>query len=198
MKRKMERIEKTYKDFERKRILNDFYTQAIKKGKKTSADRLDFLGFLVFIMTGIFYICLRVFSDTILALILGSLGSAFALVFLFKHRSKTRDKKIKELKKSMEDKLRQEKIDLENYKLDDYIVKEYMEEKKKFKSNINIFTRDKIFKLYLLALFFLLISYLSSFPIYYKLMSLICFTLATIIGGYNFTEYLRLKDKENS
>ena len=78
--------------------------------------------------------------------------------------------------------------------IQDYILTRYKDKKRKIKSNITFFSKDKIYKFYILFLVLYGISTFVPYSKYYKIMALVAFILGTTIGGYNLTEYIRTKD----
>ena len=196
MKINLEKIKNNYKSLKRRKILGDFYTESIKKGKKTTADRLDFLGISLITTILMAFIINAFIDDFILVFILTFLISSISSVYVIKYRKKIKSKKIMEVQEALKKRLKEEKIDLPNDNIEEYIVNKHLEERSKIKGSFKFSSKNKIMKLYFLCILFLLISYFSSYPKYYKIMSIICFIIATIIGSYNFTEYIRLKDKK--
>ena len=94
-------------------------------------------------------------------------------------------------------KLESEKVLLPHENIEDYIVERYYEKKFEQKGSMNFLSKDKVFKLYFLFFVFYLMSYFTTYRIYYKIIALLCFTMATCIGAYNITEYIRKKDNKD-
>ena len=81
--------------------------------------------------------------------------------------------------------------------IEDYIINRYYEKKSELKSSFNFLSKDKIFKLYFLFIVFYITAYFSTYPTYYKVMGVISFLMASFIGSYNLTEYIRKKDNKD-
>jgi len=188
---------KLNREKERQRVLENFYTKQMKNGKTTRADILDkialSLGALLF-----FVILLNRFIDNLtLSVFFSSIIVIVPVLYLRKYRLKLREKKIEEIKREYKKKLEEEKVLLPDEDIEDYIISRYYEKKSELKKSINFLNKDKIYKLYLLFIVFYIISYFSPYPTYYKIMAIGAFILATIIGSYNITEYLRKKDNND-
>lgn len=179
---------------ENQKILKNFYIREMKKGKTIRASTID----NIVLDIGVFLLCFLFFNQVIgriiLALLLSVLTSTSMGIYMKRAKNKLRDKKIEEFKKGYESKLREEKLLLEDDDLEKYLINRYYDKKEEFKTNLNFFSKDKIFKYYLLSIVFYIISYFVTYPIYYRIMAILSFILATIIGSYNLTEYIRNKD----
>ncbi len=78
--------------------------------------------------------------------------------------------------------------------IEDYIVDRFTDNRNEIKNQVKEFDKRKIIQLYGLCAVFYLLSYFISFPLYYKIMAVITFVIATIVSGYKISEYIRLKD----
>lgn len=91
--------------------------------------------------------------------------------------------------------------DLDKYPSDedmeDYIVDRFIDTRNTIKTQVKDFNKRKIIRLYGLCAVFYLLSFFISFPIYYKIMAVLAFVIATLVSGYKITEYIRLKDSLN-
>lgn len=179
---------------EREKLLNNFYTKQMKKGKTNRAVMLDkiALGLGGFFILAILAIRLtrNIFAGLIISVLIcipiGIYGTRLSLKF--------RDRRIQEFKKQYKAKLEEEKLLPIGEDLEDYILERYYNKKNEFKSNIKYLSKDKIFKFYLLFIILYIISFFVSYHLYYKIMAIISFVIATVIGSYNITEYIRKKD----
>lgn len=79
--------------------------------------------------------------------------------------------------------------------INNYIIHRYDDRKNTIRNQIKIITFGKIFKLYGVFVVFYFISFFVKYGLYYKIMGVIAFILATILGGIKFTEYHRVKGK---
>lgn len=197
VKKDLSGLKETQKVKERQRVLDNFYTKQMKKGKTTRADVLDKIALGIAISILLIIILNKIIHNFVISLILGSAISVVLSIYWIKFNIKTRNKKINQIKKEYKIKLEEEKVLSPNEDIEDYIVNRYYEKKSELKSSINLFSKDKIFKLYFLFIVFYFISYFVSYSTYYKVMAIISFTTATFIGSYNITEYLRKKDNKD-
>lgn len=197
MKKNKKYLKENLSNKERNKILNNFYTKQMKKGKTTRAVVFDkialFMG--VFLISSI--LLSRLVDNVLIGLIISVLFSIPLGIYGTKINIKLRDRRIEEFKKQYKIKLEEEKLLPPGEDLEDYIIERYYNKKLEFKSNLNIFSRDKIFKFYFLSIIFSFISLFVTYPLYYKIMAIISFIVATIIGSYNITEYIKNKDKTN-
>lgn len=182
---------------ERQRVLKNFYTKQIKNGKTTRADIFDKISMLlvVFILLSLFLY--RIIGNFIISIALG-----FGIVFYIgiigkKILMKERNKKIKKIKEDYKFKLEEEKILSPDEDIEDYIIKRYQEKKDEFKDNINPYAKGKVIRLYILAIVFFIVSYFTTYERYYKIISVVTFIIASFVGSYKITEYVRKKDKEH-
>lgn len=74
-----------------------------------------------------------------------------------------------------------------------YIKHRYYDKSKVMKSQIMIISIKKIIKLYGIFIVFYVISFFVKYSLYYKIMALLSFVIATILGGMKITEYVKLK-----
>ena len=197
VKKDLSGLKETQKVKERQRVLDNFYTKQMKKGKTTRADVLDKIALGIAISILLIIILNKIIHNFVISLILGSAISVVLSIYWIKFNIKTRNKKINQIKKEYKIKLEEEKVLSPNEDIEDYIVNRYYEKKSELKSSINLFSKDKIFMLYFLFIVFYFISYFVSYSTYYKVMAIISFTTATFIGSYNITEYLRKKDNKD-
>lgn len=185
------------KNKERQRVLDNFYTKQMKKGKTTRADILDKIALGIGISILLIIILNKIIGNFFISLILGSTISIIISIYWIKFNIKIRSKKIEQIKKEYKIKLEEEKVLNSDEDIEDYIINRYYEKKSELKSSINLFSKDKILKLYFLFIVFYFISYFVSYPTYYKIMAIISFITATFIGSYNITEYMRKKDNKD-
>lgn len=81
--------------------------------------------------------------------------------------------------------------------IEDYIVDRFTDNRNEIKNQVKEFNKRKIIQLYGLCAVFYVLSYFISFPLYYKIMAVITFVIATIVSGYKIAEYIMLKDSFN-
>lgn len=193
MKKDLSGSKEIRKNKERQRVLDNFYTKQMKKGKTTRADILDKIALGIVILILLIIILNKITGNFIISLILGFTISAIVNVYWVKFNIKIRNKKIEQIKTEYKIKLEEEKVLNPDEDIEDYIVNRYYEKKSELKSSINLLSKDKIFKLYFLFIVFYLISYFVAYSTYYKIIAIISFATATFIGSYNITEYMRKK-----
>jgi len=186
-------LKNSNKEKERKRVLDDFYTKQMKNGKSTRADLLDYIALFLGLLLLLVILLNRYIDNFILSVFLSITIGFASITYLSRYRNKIREKKIEEIKREYKRKLEEEKVLLPDEDIEDYIISRYYEKKQELKKSINLFNKDKIIKLYLLFVFFFIMSYFSPYPAYYKITAVVAFLLATIIGSYNITEYIRKK-----
>lgn len=197
MKKGLNCLKGNPKDKERQRVLNNFYTKQMKKGKTTRADIMDKISLGICLLIFLVLVLNKLIGSFIISLILGLVIAIFMGIYIKKISLKIKDKKIEEIKNEYKLKLEEEKVLLPNEDIEDYIIERYYEKKTELKSSFNFLSKDKIFKLYFLFIIFYISSYFSTYPIYYKIMSIVSFSMATFIASYNFTEYIRKKDNKD-
>lgn len=81
--------------------------------------------------------------------------------------------------------------------MEDYIVDRFMDKRNDIKSQVKEFNKKKIIQLYGLCAVFYILSFFISFPLYYRIMAVLSFLIATLVSGYKITEYIKLKDGLN-
>ena len=81
--------------------------------------------------------------------------------------------------------------------MEDYIVDRFIDKRNGIKNQAKDFNKKKIIQLYGLCALFYLLSFFISFPLYYKIMAVVSFMIATLVSGYKISEYIRLKDSLN-
>ncbi|HEY8363463.1 MAG TPA: hypothetical protein VIK77_11445 [Tissierellaceae bacterium] len=193
VKRVIDYLRTRHNEKERKRVLDNFYTAQMKNGKTTGADILDKLALSIGAIFLLIIILNRYINNIYLSIIISITLGTVSYVFLSKFMTKLRKKKIEEIKREYKKKLVEEKVIQPNDDIEDYIVSKYYEKKKELKKSINFLSKDKVYKLYILFAIFFLMSYFSPYPTYYRVIAVVSFLLATIIGSYNITEYIRKK-----
>ncbi|WP_353097484.1 hypothetical protein [Tissierella praeacuta] len=194
MKKDLKYLKENRSEREKQRVLDNFYTKQIKKGKTTKADIMDKISIGLISLIFLVLTLNKIIGNIIISIIISFVIAAIMNVYIKAIIMKNRYKKIEEIKREYRIKLEEEKVISPNEDIEDYIIDRYYEKKAELKDSFNFFNKDKIFKLYFLFIIFYVISYFSNYPIYYKTMAIISFVLATIIGSYNLTEYIRKKD----
>lgn len=76
-----------------------------------------------------------------------------------------------------------------------YIVHRYDDRKNTARNQMKLITFKKIIKLYLIFALFYIVSFFVRFSLYYKIMGILAFIIATTLGGIKITEHYRLKGK---
>ena len=74
-----------------------------------------------------------------------------------------------------------------------YIIHRYDDRKSTVTSQLKTITFGKIVRLYGTFAVFYFISFFVRYGLYYKIMGVVVFIIATILGGIKFTEYQRVK-----
>ena len=197
MKKDLSYLKENRKIKERQRILNNFYTKQMKKGKTTRAVIFDKIALTIGAFIVLVALLTRIIGSFITSLLLGIIFSIGIGIYGTKFGLKIRDKRIEEFKKEYKLKLEEEKLLPPGEDLEDYIIDRYYDKKSELKSNLSLLSKDKILKFYILFIVFYLISYFVNYPLYYKIMAVISFVIGTIIGFYNLTEYIRQKDNRD-
>lgn len=194
MKKSLSYLKDNTKERERSRFLNNFYTKKITNGKTVKADYLD----KTFKSLGLLILLVFILNKLILNFIIALFISIIIMVTLIKNmisrNKRNRLKKIEVIKSEFRIELEKEKEITDDEDIEDYIVERYYEKKSELKSNVNLLGNDKIIKLYFLSVIFFLGSFLVKYSLYYKIIAIISFIMATLIGSYNLTEYIRKKE----
>lgn len=181
----------------RKKILDNFYTKEIKKGKSQRAYVMDKISVWIIMYLAMFFTINFIIKHILISIIL-SLGIIIYLATLYnKHYIKRKNLKIQEIKCSLKERLLEEDVLSEEDNIEDYIVMNYYEKKKEFKSNIDIYAKGKAFKLYILSIMFFIGSYFIQYNIYYKIMAVICFCAGSFISSRKFIDYIRQKNNNS-
>lgn len=76
-----------------------------------------------------------------------------------------------------------------------YIIDRYVDRRNALKNEITTINKKKIFQLYGIFIIFYLISFIVQYSIYYKIMSVLVFVIATGLAGYKISEYINLNRK---
>ncbi len=185
------------KEKTRKRVLDNFYTKEIKKGKSQRAYIMDKISIWILMYFVILFLINAIIKHILIALVL-SLGIIIYLGILYnKHYIEKKNLKIQEIKQSLKKKLVEEEVLGESDDVEEYIIKNYYERKKEFKSNIDIYAKGKAFKLYILSIMFFIGSYFIQYNMYYKIMGIICFIAASFIGSRKLIDYIRKQDNNS-
>lgn len=73
-----------------------------------------------------------------------------------------------------------------------YIIDRHIDRRNKLKTEIRTINKRKLFQLYGIFIVFYLISFVVKYSIYYKIMSILVFVIATSLSGYKISEHIRL------
>lgn len=79
--------------------------------------------------------------------------------------------------------------------INNYIKHRYADSRKDINSQIKAITLNKIIKLYIVFIIFYTLSFFVSYSLFYKIMGILVFIIATILGGIKYTNYIKLKDE---
>ena len=194
MKRGLNYSKENRRNRERQRVLDNFYTKKMKNGKSTRADYLDRASVGVLFSLVIVFFLNKLIGNLFISIIIGIISIVTIIRYSKGRFIKKREEKIEEIKKEYKIKLEEEKVISEDEDIEDYIIARYYEKKSELKTNMDFLSKDKIFKLYLLSVIFFIGSYFANYKIYYKVMSVITFLVASFIGSYNLTEYMRKRN----
>lgn len=82
-----------------------------------------------------------------------------------------------------------------NKEIEEYIIHRFINRRNDIKKQFTTINKRKIVQLYSIFIVFYLLSYMVRYSLYYKVIAIISFLIATGIVGYKFSEYIRLKDK---
>jgi cation transport ATPase len=194
MKKGLNYSKESHRKKERQRVLDNFYTKKMKNGKTIRADYLDKVSLMIVLLLVIVFVFNKVIQNFFISIIVGIISIITIIRYSKGRFIKKKEEKIEEIKKEYKIKLEEEKVVSEDEDIEDYIIARYYEKKSELKTNMNFLSKDKIFKLYLLSIIFFIGSYFASYKIYYKVMSVITFLVASFIGSYNLTEYMRKRN----
>ena len=197
MKKGLNYLKRNREEREKQRVLNNFYTKQMKKGKTTRADILDKISLGMGILMILTLLLNKLIGNFIISFILAFILAFIISIYMKRINLVIRNKKIEEIKNEYKMKLEGEKVLSPDEDIEDYIIARYYEKKSELRSSFNFLSKDKIFKLYLLFIVFYITAYFSSYPIYYKIMAVVSFSVATFIGSYNLTEYIRKKENKD-
>ena len=76
-----------------------------------------------------------------------------------------------------------------------YIIDRHVDRRNALKKEITTINKKKIFQLYGIFIIFYLISFIVKYSIYYKIMSVFAFVIATGLAGYKISEYVSINRK---
>lgn len=79
--------------------------------------------------------------------------------------------------------------------INNYIKYRHDDNKKNYQNQIKAFSLKKITRLYFCSIMVYLISYFAKYTLYYRVVAVIIFCIATIIGGMNISEYIKHTSK---
>lgn len=77
--------------------------------------------------------------------------------------------------------------------IESYIIDRFNDRRSVVKKEITMINKGKIYKLYGIFIVFYSLSYFVNYSLYYKIMGVIAFIMATLLGGYKISEYIREK-----
>ncbi|WMM23376.1 hypothetical protein RBU61_10450 [Tissierella sp. MB52-C2] len=197
MKKILKYLNDKHRKNERQKVLDNFYTKQMKNGKTMRADILDKISLGIIILIGVVIVISKLIKNFFISIFLGLIFGVFMAIYLRKLIMESRNKKIKAIQEEYRVKLEEEKVISSDEDIEDYIIDRYYEKKEEAKKSFNFLSKDKIFKLYSLAIIFYITGYLSVYPMYYKSMAIVSFILATFIGSYNITEYIKKSDNKD-
>ncbi|TJX13321.1 hypothetical protein E9840_09785 [Tissierella creatinini] len=79
--------------------------------------------------------------------------------------------------------------------IDGFIIDRYKHRKDNMKNRLKSISTWKIVRLYIMFIVFYLISFFTSLSMYYKVIGIICFVTATIMGALKITDHIKTKGK---
>ena len=79
--------------------------------------------------------------------------------------------------------------------INNYIKHRYDDSRKDINYQIKSITLNKIIKLYIVFIIFYSLSFFVSYSLFYKIMGILAFLIATILGGVKYTNYIKHKDE---
>lgn len=79
--------------------------------------------------------------------------------------------------------------------INNYIIHKYNDRRNDIRNQIKVVDVKKIIKLYGIFIIFYSISFFVRFSIYYKIMAIVAFIIATILGGMKLTKYIKTKGR---
>ena len=92
-------------------------------------------------------------------------------------------------------------INIDEYPKDEeinnYIRHRYKDKKQNIRDQMRTINIKKIIKLYGVFIIFYTISFFMNYSNYYKVMAILSFALATVLGGIKITEHVKLKGKNS-
>ncbi|HAE91337.1 MAG TPA: hypothetical protein DCG60_01620 [Tissierella sp.] len=197
MKRVLNYLKGNRREREKQRVLDNFYTKQMKNGKTVRADILDKIAIGIIILIFFILILNKLIESFIISLSISLFIAIVMSIYIKKAILRNKYKRIEAIKNEYRIKLEEEKVISSNEDIEDYIIDRYYEKKSELKNSFNFLRKDKIFKLYTLSIIFYMISYFSTYPLYYRIMSIISFIIASIIGSYNLTEYMRKRSNND-
>ena len=197
MKRIFKHLRERSKKNERQKVLDNFYTKQMKNGKNIRADAMDKIALGIIIWIGLVILINKLIKNFFVSVFISLIFGIFMTIYLRKLFLESKNKKIKEIQNEYRVKLEEEKGISPDEDIEDYIINRYYEKKEEAKKNFNFLSKDKIVKLYFLAVIFYITGYLSAYPMYYKIMGIISFIMATFIGSYNITEYIKKSNNKD-
>ncbi|MEY8415624.1 hypothetical protein AAK964_04930 [Tissierella praeacuta] len=197
MKRVLNYLKGNRREREKQRVLDNFYTKQMKNGKTVRADILDKIAIGIIILIFFILILNKLIESFIISLSISLFIAIVMSIYIKKAILRNKYKRIEAIKNEYRIKLEEEKVISSNEDIEDYIIDRYYEKKSELKNSFNFLSKDKIFKLYTLSIIFYMISYFSTYPLYYRIMSIISFIIASVIGSYNLTEYMRKRSNND-
>ncbi len=80
--------------------------------------------------------------------------------------------------------------------IDNFILDKYKHSKGDAKNQLKSINNWKVIRLYLMFVVFYTISFFTSLSLYYRIIGLLCFLIATMMGALKVTDRIRAKHKE--
>lgn len=79
--------------------------------------------------------------------------------------------------------------------IDQFIIDRYKHNKKKMEGQIKSVNNWKIIRLYLMFIIFYVISFFTDLSLYYKILGIICFVIASCMGALKVTDIIKNRGK---
>ena len=76
--------------------------------------------------------------------------------------------------------------------INNYIKHKYDDRRNDLRNQLKVVNIKKIIKLYGIFIIFYSISFFVRYPLYYKIMAIFVFVIATVLGGLKITKYIKL------
>ncbi|HLS52913.1 MAG TPA: restriction endonuclease [Tissierellaceae bacterium] len=79
--------------------------------------------------------------------------------------------------------------------MENYIIDRFLGRRNSVRQQVRQINKKKILQLYGIFVIFYTLSFVVRFSMYYRIIAVLVFVFTTIVVGYKFSEYIRLKDR---